>query len=235
MGPCCRWSWRGYVGIKCSGSSPAQSNRCARGAEAWCSMWCRCSLCRLCSRSICVQVETGYFRAGDSVYGLGFLQLSITSALLYAFTTVSFWTIPQHVVFHLGLSLHNPRFLSQSFRSVSLPLLLGPFSPRTVVPTHQLWCGCWGCGFCRLGFRQCRSSRCRGCSCCRRRARRGTAVGCHWRARGGCGARRRCRRRWPGTSAVWHWGCPLLDRAGTPPPSWSRLPSAGRRSQSTAW
>lgn len=160
---------------------------------------------------------------GQVILCVGWAFCSCQSHLLYfmlsqmppsSWCSVSLW--------HFALFLH-----SQCFNCFSLV--------PTVIPTHQLWSGCWGCGSCRLGFQPCRSSHCRGCSCCRQRARRGTVAGCHWRAHVGCGARRRCRRRWPGTSAVWHWGCPLLDRVGTPPPSWSRLPSAGRHSQSTAW
>lgn len=180
-------------------------------SKAWSSMCCRCSLWRQCSRSICDQVVAGYFRAGDSECGLSFLQLPITSARHCVLTNGSVCSYPHH---------HDQKCVRQ-----------GGLSPST----HLLWCECWDCGSCQPGFQQCRNSHCHGCSCCRQRARRGTVAGCRWRARVWCGARHRCRRRWPGTSAVWHWGCLLLDRAGTPPLSWSRLPSAGRHSQSTAW
>lgn len=226
MVPRCRWSWSGYFGIKSSASSPARSNRCERRPRP----------AVVCDADVlsgdCVLGQS-VFRLRRAILGqvilcVGWAFCSCQSHLLYFMLSQMSLFAPFLIVLCLTLAFCS-FLLSQSFRCFSLVFAL------TVVPTHQLWCGCWGCGSCRLGFRQCRSSRCRGCSCCRQRARRGTVVGCHWSARVGCGARHRCRRRWPGTSAVWHWGCPLLDRAGTPPPSWSRLPSAGRHSQSTAW
>jgi len=118
MVPCCRCSRRGYVGIKCSGTSTAQSNRCERRPRPG-------VVCDADVLSVDCVLGQSVFRSrwailGQVVLCVGRALCSCQSHLLYFMLSKLFLFAPFLIMLCLTLAFwsRTPLVSSQSFKSV---------------------------------------------------------------------------------------------------------------------